>query len=89
MSKQDVETIISDAYKILATNPTDMEAMTNVALSEYKRCIGICGDNTPEYAKYLGYLDGKELYPDVGVVGLKKFITDMLEGQVRTIYSGP
>ncbi|KAA8622407.1 isoflavone reductase family protein [Pyrenophora tritici-repentis] len=64
-----------------------MEAVASLALIQYRVCLGIRGDNTVEHAKYLGYLVGKELYPDVEVVGLKMFMTEMLEGRVRAIYS--
>lgn len=87
LSKDDMENIISDAYKILATNPTELEALSQVALTQYKYSIGIRGDNTPEHAKYLGYLDAKELYPDVEIVGLMTFIREMLDGEVRVVYS--
>jgi len=82
-----MENIISDAYKILATNPTDIEAWSQLGLTQYKYSIGIRGDNTPKRAKYLGYLDAKELYPDVEVVGLMTFVREMLDGKVRAIYS--
>lgn len=84
-----METTISDAYKTLETNPTDIAALTNIGLTEYKYSLGIRGDNTPEHAKYLGYLDFKELYPDAATsFNFTTFITDMLDGKIRAVYSG-
>jgi len=64
-----------------------MDAMTKIFMSQYKRSLFIRGDDTPEHAKYLGYLDGKELYPDVEVEGLETFMKRMLNGEIETIYS--
>jgi len=76
-----------DAQKALGVNPTDMDAMAKITMMNYKRSICIRGDNTPEHAKYLGYLDGKELYPDVEVEGLETFMKRMLDGEIEAIYA--
>jgi hypothetical protein len=47
----------------------------------------IRGDNVSERAKYLGYLDARELYPDVEPTPLETLIQDMLEGRTKVIYS--
>lgn len=83
-----MEKIISDSYKALETNPSDMEALYAIGFTEYKYSLGIRGDNTPEHAKYLGYLDARELYPNLKVSSdFTTFITDMLEGKIRAVYS--
>lgn len=38
------------------------QAMTVIGL-EYAYSKFVRGDNSPEYAKYLGYLDAMDLYP--------------------------
>ncbi|KAI5925127.1 NAD(P)-binding protein [Camillea tinctor] len=58
-------------------------AMLKYGMAQYKHTQGIRGDNTPEHAKYLGYLDVKELYPDVKVTTLESCIRDMTEGKVK------
>lgn len=40
------------------------------------------GDNQPEYAKYLGYLDARELYPDFRPITFREFVKDLLEGKI-------
>ncbi|EQB44115.1 isoflavone reductase [Colletotrichum gloeosporioides Cg-14] len=42
--------------------------------AEYRNLLGIRGDNTPEYARYLGYLDARDLYPDMEVTTLENYI---------------
>ena len=44
------------------------------------------GDNNPEYAKYLGYLDARELYPDFTPVSFKEFLEDVLAGGMKRPY---
>ncbi|KAJ7687134.1 hypothetical protein B0H17DRAFT_939633 [Mycena rosella] len=44
------------------------------------------GDNTPEYAAYLGYLDARELYPDFRPRSFKDFIAELLEGKAVKPY---
>ncbi|GIK05307.1 hypothetical protein Aspvir_009413 [Aspergillus viridinutans] len=48
--------------------------------------LGIRGDNTPEYAEYLGYLSGKDVYPDFKFTKLEEFIQEVLEGKAKGIY---
>ncbi|KAF4500329.1 Isoflavone reductase P3 [Fusarium agapanthi] len=38
-----------------------------VVKHQYFNALGIRGYNTPEYARYLGYVDATELYPDMRV----------------------
>lgn len=48
---------------------------------EYSKCLR--GDNSPEYAKYLGYLDARELYPDFKPITFDDFLVDLLAGKVE------
>ncbi|KAH9818952.1 isoflavone reductase family protein, partial [Teratosphaeria destructans] len=59
---------------------------TQVVTAQYHISFGIRGDNTPGYARYLGYLDGKELYPDFRFVTLEEYIRELLEGQGKMVY---
>ncbi len=56
--------------------------------AQYKYLLGIRGDNTPEYAKYLGYLDARELYPDFKPVKFVDFVKSALQGTSKKIYDG-
>ncbi|KAI0644860.1 NAD-P-binding protein [Trametes meyenii] len=46
-------------------NPDDVAAQTLVAWNGYLHSMFFLGENTLENAKRLGYLDARELYPDV------------------------
>lgn len=48
---------------------------------------GIRGDNTPEYAKYLGYLDTKELYPDMKFTAFEEYMKQVLAGTAQGVYA--
>lgn len=65
-----------------------MQALADKGHAQYKYMLGIRGDNTPEHAKYLGYLDAKELYPCVKPVSFEKFVEEMLQGKLRNHYEG-
>jgi hypothetical protein len=55
---------------------------------EYEVSKYVREDNTPENAKYLGYLDAKELYPDFKTVSFKDFLTELFAGQGVKPYEG-
>ncbi|KAH8886018.1 NAD(P)-binding protein [Thozetella sp. PMI_491] len=69
------------------TNSPGRPPMANLAVAQYRNLLGIRGDNTPEHARYLGYLDVKELYPDIKATPLETYIEDAFEGRVKTVYS--
>ena len=64
-----------------------MKWMT-VFVLEYEVSKYVREDNTPENAKYLGYLDAKELYPDFKPVSFKSFLTELFAGQGVKPYQG-
>lgn len=49
--------------------------------------MGIRGDNTPEYAQYLGYLDANQLYPDTEKTSLQSFLQEVLDGKAVSAYA--
>jgi len=53
---------------------------------QYFNSMGIRGDNTPEYARYLGYLDATELYTDMKVTTPAAYCEQLLSGKATTIY---
>lgn len=56
--------------------------------NEYYHSWGVRGDNTPEHAVYLGYLDGKELYPDLKAKSLEAFLREVLDENYEKPYRG-
>lgn len=45
----------------------------------YQKSHNIMGENTPEYARYLGYQVGKDLYPDLEGISFESFFRETLE----------
>jgi len=59
----------------------------NRVILEYQMSIGIRGDNNPEYAKYLGYLSSKELYPDFDMVIFEEYLKKLIAGNATGVYA--
>jgi hypothetical protein len=76
-----------ESLKASGTNFDPMKLVT-VALLQYDVSGYVREDNTPENAKYLGYLDAKELYPDFKPISLKSFLTELFAGQGVKPYEG-
>jgi len=70
----------------MKTDPTDQGMAFFRIGSEYKLSWGVRGDNTPEYAKYLGYLTSKELYPDLQFRSFEDFLKELLAGKGKAVY---
>ena len=77
---------VEAAKQALAKGSTDFRTLIAVTEGQYQYSWGIRGDNTPEHAKYLGYLDGKELYPDVKTISFEDYVKDLLTGNVTKVY---
>ena len=77
---------IANARVQIDSDPADRFAQIQLVSSEYKISWGIRGDNTPEYAKYLGYLTSKELYPDMNFVSFSDYIQEVLDGKAKPVY---
>nr|BDD69332.1 asnovolin J 5',6'-dehydrogenase [Verruciconidia persicina] len=58
----------------------------HIVKHQYWYSLFILGENTPQYAEYLGYLDARRLYPDLKTTSLQEFIQDALDGKVDGIY---
>lgn len=64
----------------------DMAALMVKVPAQYMHSWGVRGDNTPEYAKYLGYLTSKELYPDMQFTSFESYFDEALAGTAKTVY---
>lgn len=82
-----VEAIRSSISNIEATQPS-ADSPDFVMLAQYQYWYSCCvrGDNTPEYAKYLGYLTTKELYPDAKWISLESYAQEVLDGNAKRVY---
>ncbi|GKT95766.1 isoflavone reductase family protein [Colletotrichum tofieldiae] len=61
-------------------DPNSKEYFTQ-AVHQYWYSWAVRGDNTLDYARYLGYLIGHELYPDVKLTSFREHIQELLSAQ--------
>ncbi|KAI9149353.1 LOW QUALITY PROTEIN: Phenylcoumaran benzylic ether reductase TP7 [Paramyrothecium foliicola] len=80
-SAEETERLLKAAREAFAADPTDTSSLFAIFIHEYLYSFGVRGDNTPEAASYLGYLDFKALYPDFKGKTMKEMLTDVLEGK--------
>ncbi len=64
---------IAEAKAALAQNPADVPANMMVNWAQYMYSLHILRENTLENAKRLGFLDARELYPDIPKYSLEEF----------------
>ncbi|PLB43351.1 NAD(P)-binding protein [Aspergillus steynii IBT 23096] len=86
ISENEVNTRIEEARTALNKNHKDGDALSTFTVSQLFRSWGIRGENTPEYAAYLGYLNGKDLYPDFEFTKFEDYVKEVLEGKVKGVY---
>ncbi|KAF7367929.1 Glycoside hydrolase [Mycena sanguinolenta] len=79
--------IVSERFEAAAkakAEPDNWFAQARQLLADYNYSKYVRGDNTPTYAKYLGYLDTRELYPDFMPISFKEFAKELLEGGIES-----
>ncbi|KAF4892735.1 Isoflavone reductase-like protein TP7 [Colletotrichum fructicola] len=87
-SKLDYMGLSAEALETALSEPLTMDAIEENAFDhrmtifhEYWYSMGVRGDNTSEYADFLGYIDGTKLYPDFKLINFKSFLEEVLEGK--------
>ncbi|KAI5359288.1 Putative NmrA-like domain, NAD(P)-binding domain superfamily [Septoria linicola] len=83
VSKEDLVARIEGAGDV-----ADMAALMVKVPAQYMHSWGVRGDNTPEYAKYLGDLTSKDLYPDLQFTSFESYVDEALAGTAKTVYEG-
>ncbi|KAK5632188.1 hypothetical protein RRF57_007902 [Xylaria bambusicola] len=81
LSAADLEARIAELRSSVAVDPTSVGPTLDLAMSQYRYSRCVRGDNTPDRAQYLGYLDGKMLYPDLNCKSLRDFIREVVDGK--------
>ncbi|KLU86300.1 hypothetical protein MAPG_05315 [Magnaporthiopsis poae ATCC 64411] len=81
ISAADLEARIAKLRIAVAADPTSVGPLLDLAMSQYRHSRHVRGDNVPDRARYLGYLDGKTLYPDLKCTSLRDFIRDVAAGK--------
>jgi hypothetical protein len=89
LSVSDLENRIADLQNCVAASPTSVGPILGLAMSQYRYSRCVWGDNTPKSAHYLGYLDGKNLYPEVVYKTLRDFVREVVDGKCdHRVYVG-
>ncbi|PWI64280.1 hypothetical protein PCL_11312 [Purpureocillium lilacinum] len=82
-SRQDIEAAVSE----LSASEAGSSEAHMLQYQQYLISWGIRGDNTPDYARYLGYLDSKQLYPEFEGKTLEFHCQETLNGSARKLYA--
>ncbi|TDZ35061.1 Isoflavone reductase-like protein A622 [Colletotrichum spinosum] len=78
LSEEDLEAALAEAR--------DEKNFDRFYILQYKKSWELRGDNTPEYARYLGHQIGKDLYPDLTGRSFEDYCRDALAGKGQPIY---
>ncbi|KAH7025657.1 isoflavone reductase [Microdochium trichocladiopsis] len=81
ISVVDLEARIAALRSSVTADPTNVGLVLDLAMGQYLHSRHVRGDNTPDRAKYLGYLDCKILYPDVKCKSLHAYIREVVDGK--------
>ena len=73
MPAEEVERLLAEGRKEFAADPKDQNAIYKLFMNEYEYSVSILGENTLENSKKLGYLDARELYPDIAAQSLEEY----------------
>lgn len=71
-----------------APSGMNFQSLAQKVHAQYQMSWGVRGDNQPEYAKYLGYVTGKELYPDFKCRFFEDYASEVLDGGAKGVYQG-
>ncbi|KAK4503395.1 hypothetical protein PRZ48_004310 [Zasmidium cellare] len=66
----------------------DLPTIATKVPVQYQLSLYVRGDNQPENAKYLGYLLGKDLYPDFEARSFEAYVKEVAGGKAKGIYEG-
>lgn len=86
VSEEALEKRIVDANNRLQANPSDPNANWTKINAQMQMSMEVCGHNTPDNAKALGYLLGKELYPNLNFHSFRAFAQEILDGKGVPLY---
>ena len=82
VTNAEVENLLSDAKDVSMSDPTNIVRAVQLAVLEYFYSWAIRGDTSIENAKYLGYLDTKELYGEnPNLTSFNAFVDEIIQGK--------
>ncbi|KAF7310128.1 Glycoside hydrolase [Mycena indigotica] len=86
VSAADIAASLIEHKAAYVADPTNIMARYALFIDQYSHSKYVRGDNTPENAKYLGFLNARELYPDVKPIQFREFVQDLLDGKIERPY---
>ncbi|KAF4308367.1 putative isoflavone reductase family protein [Botryosphaeria dothidea] len=86
LSVEKAKAELNEARANSEKDPNNGLAKLMRAKAEYACSKHIRGDNQPAYGKYLGYLDARELYPDLKPITFLEFLKDLQAGKIEKPY---
>ncbi|RBA11094.1 isoflavone reductase family protein [Fusarium proliferatum] len=81
VSAAELEARVAEHQSLAAKDPNDVGLLLNLVEYQYRYSCSVRLDNTPEHAQYLGYLDGKTLYPDLECKSVREFVREVVSGE--------
>ena len=85
-SAEDVRRALEEAKHASEKYPLDVPTKYRLSNASYNFSKYVRADNTPENAEYLGYIDGRKLYPNFVFQNFSGFVDDLIAGKVERIY---
>ncbi|KAI9063942.1 NAD-P-binding protein [Trametes sanguinea] len=79
VTSEELRQRVAAAREELNKNPDNLQAYGSKARSEYMLSMHVFRENTLENAKRLGYLDARELYPDMPKYTLEEFAKEFYD----------
>ncbi|OBS16094.1 hypothetical protein FPOA_13173 [Fusarium poae] len=76
--------IVSKLQEVISSD--DGKIQITRGLFEYLRSWGVRGDNTPEFARYLGYLIADDLYPGFKGRTFESYVQEVVDGKARMVH---
>lgn len=82
MNEDEARKLLEEAEAVANADPTHVVNAVKLAIIQYFWSWGIRGDNSVENAKFLGYLDAKDLYDNQAeLTSFKSFVDNVVAGK--------
>ncbi|PGH27621.1 hypothetical protein AJ80_00634 [Polytolypa hystricis UAMH7299] len=85
-SLESIRAALKEAQEAERADPELLANKYKQAIAQYSESKYVRADNTPESAEYLGYINGRELYPDLNFISFAEFVDELIEGSVQRPY---
>ncbi|KAL6904060.1 hypothetical protein GGI43DRAFT_432698 [Trichoderma evansii] len=85
MSAKQILASTNRIQELITGGQTDYTTKLGLYWMQYFYSFGIRGDNTPENANYLGYINSKDLYPELSMISYRDFFKRVLDGNAKDL----